>query len=323
MYAQIDFIAVVVITFIFVSLVSVFALFMVYSNKRAIKLLEEKHDAERRTEDAKRSMIIGGLAGGMAYFLNNTMHALNDIVKVIQNEASINAQIRRLTYLAGLEIRKASEVSDRLYLITHPSEMKMEPLSLIDLLDAMKFWIACQFSDAVEISTKFEQSQSVIMGNNSLLKHAIECLVANAADAMPDGGFFSISLSNTNNMPNNRGPVTTKDQHLALRLSDSGVGMRNETQERVFEPFFTTKKGPDRLGLGLSLVYGILMIHGGIYSVESKEGHGTSINLYFPVVTDEQLKDFTSGNLKDGFPPRGLHEQFDQAILRHEVVGET
>ena len=296
---------------------------MVYSNRRAIKLLEEKHDAERRAEDAKRSMIIGGLAGGMAYFLNNTIHALNDIVKVIETEGSINAQIRRLTNLAGLEIRKASEVSDRLYLITHPSEMEMEPLSLIDLLDSMKYWIACQFSDVVEIFTKFEQSQSVIMGNNSLLKHTIECLVANAADAMPDGGSFTISLSNTTNIHNNRWPITTKDQHLALRLSDSGVGMRNETRERMFEPFFTTKKGPDRLGLGLSLVYGILMIHGGIYSIESKEGHGTNITLYFPVAIDEQLKDFTSENLKEGFPPRGLHEQFDPAVLRHEVVGET
>jgi signal transduction histidine kinase len=67
-----------------------------------------------------------------------------------------------------------------------------------------------------------------------------------------------------------------------LSISDDGVGMNAETQERAMEPFFTTKAVGKGTGLGLAIVYGIVSEHGGSVSIESTEGQGTTVQITMP-----------------------------------------
>jgi len=111
-------------------------------------------------------------------------------------------------------------------------------------------------------------------------------LVANARDAMPEGGKLGIETFTTELGHPEQLPPLLPGSYSALRVSDAGQGMTPETQERVFEPFFTTKDLGLGTGLGLATVYGIVKQHGGHIMVESTPGAGSSFSVYFPASSE-------------------------------------
>ena len=104
------------------------------------------------------------------------------------------------------------------------------------------------------------------------VQQALVALYVNAADAMTDGGKLSVRVS-----------VDGHAEHVVIAVSDSGVGIREEDLPHVFEPFFSTKVGMQGVGLGLSVVYGIMQRHGGSVVAESLAGAGTTFRLSFPL----------------------------------------
>jgi CheY-like chemotaxis protein len=114
-------------------------------------------------------------------------------------------------------------------------------------------------------------------------------LAVNARDAMPQGGKLTIETSNATldeNFARTHTPLTAGN-YIMLAISDTGVGMDNDTQSRIFEPFFTTK-GAKGTGLGLSTVYGIVKQSGGFIFVDSQPQRGTAFRAYFPRVDSRE-----------------------------------
>jgi CheY-like chemotaxis protein len=129
-------------------------------------------------------------------------------------------------------------------------------------------------------------------------------LVLNAQDAMPDGGYLSVSLSRIH--------LTEKDEillnlaegsYMKLEVRDTGEGIGKEVLPRIFEPFYTTKERGKGTGLGLSTVYGAVKQHGGSVDVESSSS-GTIFTVLLPLVV-EKLKPATSQKFCDDFRSGG------------------
>ena len=120
---------------------------------------------------------------------------------------------------------------------------------------------------AVKIETALAPGLPAVSGDRDLLGRALGNLVANALEAMPEGGTLAVR-------------TRAADEGVALCVSDTGPGLTEEQRTRLFTPYYTTKKGGT--GLGLAIVQGIVSDHGGRIQVESAPGAGTTFTLVLP-----------------------------------------
>jgi CheY-like chemotaxis protein len=126
-------------------------------------------------------------------------------------------------------------------------------------------------------------------------------LVSNAAEAMPDGGEIYISTENRYiDQPIRAYDHVEEGDYVALRVSDTGVGISKKDRERIFEPFYTKKvMGRSGTGLGMAVVWGTVKDYKGYIDIESTKGKGTTFTLYFPVSRKELPKDKSLLSIED------------------------
>jgi len=154
---------------------------------------------------------------------------------------------------------------------------------------------------SIQIKTDL-QKLPVISGNASELREALTNLIFNAVDAMPEGGVITLRTYVSVGAPE-YGRSDHSPTHVILEISDTGVGMDEETRRCCLDPLFTTK-GEGGTGMGLSMVFGIVHRHEGTIDIESKEGHGTTFILHFPTVDAREPEANPTPSEK---PARSLH----------------
>jgi two-component system cell cycle sensor histidine kinase/response regulator CckA len=227
---------------------------------------------------------IGRLAGGVA-------HDFNNILSVILSCAGFALEgVREGDPLREdiLEIEKAGKRAAALtrQLLAFSRKQVMEPVSL-DLnraLAEMEKMLRRIIGEDVDLVQVLAPDLGLVRADPGQVEQVIMNLAVNARDAMPDGGKLTVETSNVEldeeYTKSHVGAVP--GPHVMVAISDSGVGMDEQTLTRLFEPFFTTKGLGKGTGLGLSTVYGIVKQSGGSIFVYSEPGQGTTFKLFFP-----------------------------------------
>lgn len=239
----------------------------------------ERESLQTQLEAAQKMDSIGQLSGGIAHDFNNLLVAIlgyTDLALQSDNKESV---VRHLE-----EIRKAGERGTDMTqkLLAFSRRQITEPAMIVadDLIAGVHDLLERLLPTSIEISYDNRASGAQLVADITQLEQVLINLAVNARDAMPGGGTLRISLA--------IGRLESrKEDQLILQVSDTGVGMDQEIQDRIFEPFYTTKPEGKGTGLGLAVVFGIVNQHRGFIQVNSALGEGTTFTLYLPLSTGD------------------------------------
>lgn len=165
-----------------------------------------------------------------------------------------------------------------LQLTLSPVHMNALVQQVVDLTRARWSDMPQQQGVVIEMRTEFAPNLQAIMGVESEIREALINLIFNAVDAMPSGGTLTLRTRIEEHSQGSSGNL----HNLVVEVTDSGVGMDEETRRRCLEPFFTTK-GERGTGLGLAMVYGVIQRHSADLEIESTPDQGTTVRLSFAV----------------------------------------
>jgi two-component system cell cycle sensor histidine kinase/response regulator CckA len=188
------------------------------------------------------------------------------------------------------EIHKAGERAARLtqQLLAFSRKQILQPrvLDLNRVVAEVRPMLARLLGEDVEMGVDLHSEDPTTYADPHQLEQVIMNLAVNSRDAMPQGGKLLIqtSVAEWDEDQAQLHPGAPAGSYVVLAVSDTGVGMDEETRRHIFEPFFTTKEVGKGTGLGLAMVQGIVVQSGGHIEVHSEPGHGTTFRLYLPRV---------------------------------------
>jgi two-component system, cell cycle sensor histidine kinase and response regulator CckA len=244
----------------------------------------EQRQLEKQLLQAQKLEVIGQLAGGIAHDFNNLLTAILGSSEMLLMDVSPDDPRR----VEVLEIKKAGEraagLTRQLLAFSRKQVLQPNVLNINEMIASMEPMLRRLIPAHINLVIALQQKIGFIKMDATQLEQIVVNLAINAADAMPGGGKLTIETANVRLDEHYRKhhlPIQP-GEHILLAVSDTGVGMDEETSRRVFEPFFTTKDVGKGTGLGLATVYGIVKQSGGDIWVYSEPGHGSAFKIYLP-----------------------------------------
>jgi signal transduction histidine kinase len=184
------------------------------------------------------------------------------------------------------EIRRSAERAAGLtrQLLAFSRKQVMQPrlLNLNEVIRSVERLLQRLVGDDVVLKLDLARDLVAIRADPGQLEQVLMNLVANARDAMPEGGQLTLSTRNEHTEAAANRPGLVPAVYAVLSVADTGTGVPIALREHVFEPFFTTKEQGKGTGLGLATVYGIVKQTGGGVYLETEEGQGTTFLVYLP-----------------------------------------
>ncbi len=243
---------------------------------------------EGRLLESQKMETLGLLVGGVAHDFNNLLTAIMNYAEMGLMRAPEQSPFEG--YFE--EIRRASEraanLTRQLLAFSRRRVIAPEVVDLNRIILDVERMLRHVIRENIELVTLLSPGLRIIKVDPNQMEQVLLNLVVNASDAMPRGGKLVIATCEAY--------VPVELEHaqaqlsvgpsVCLSVSDSGVGMTEDVKARIFEPFFTTKDDGKGTGLGLASCHRIIAESGGLITVESKPGRGTTFNVYLPAVDE-------------------------------------
>lgn len=256
---------------------------------RSVAAENERKMLEDQLRQAQKMDALGTLAGGIAHDFNNLLGAMLGsselIYHCIEDPAKVRSHIDRIEK-AGL---RARDLVRQILAFSRRTETEKKPVDIHTLIEETLSFMRASLPATVEIRQEICTDALYVIGDATQLHQVIINLCTNALHAMAEGGGkIEIVLDS----------VSIEDQPIAIQhnaasgpycklsVSDTGCGMDPAALDRIFEPFYTTKAPGEGIGLGLSVIHGIIKAHNGFINVTSMPGKGSCFEIFLPCRTD-------------------------------------
>jgi PAS domain S-box-containing protein len=263
----------------------------------------DKENLEAQLRQSQKMEAIGTLAGGIAHDFNNILGAILGYGELAHQHSVDGSALRRYLENVLHAAGRAKSLVDRILGFSRSGLGERVPVHVQAITEETLELLAASLPAGIRIEQKLLAGNAAVIGDATQLHQVVMNLCTNALQAMQNGGVLSVLLERIDlNAPRSlsRGTLAP-GRHLRLTVSDTGSGIPPDVFERMFDPFFTTKGVGEGTGLGLSVVHGIVTDLGGAIEITTREGHGTTFEIWLPVAGEtgesshEQIRELPRG----------------------------
>jgi signal transduction histidine kinase/CheY-like chemotaxis protein len=243
-----------------------------FARQREEENLKRRQDElERELRQTQKLEALGRLAGGIAHDFNNIISVVLGQAALAQRQLSADNPLHGDLAKIIRAGERAASLTQKLLTFGRSQVAQNDILDINVVVDETAKMLERVIGEDVELSLRLARDAGSVNADRSQLEQVLMNFAVNARDAMPDGGRFVIAT------------MRNGEDMVDLVVSDTGVGMDEDTRARAFEPFFSTKA--DRgTGLGLSTVYGIVAGAGGSIALDTRPGGGCTFRVTLPRV---------------------------------------
>lgn len=248
---------------------------------------QAQNNLQNALVQAQKMEQIGKVGGGVVHEFTNQLTSLSMSLSLMEKEImdAGSEQLQARYALCREATDQVTQLAEGLLLFARTRPRALERIDPNQLLLGMSTLISNEAGQAIDCQLNLATDSSFLRANKQHLESAIINLVANARDAMPQGGQLTLSTFNTHldrsNFPHHNANFKA-GRYVAICITDTGSGIAPEALEHIFAPFYTTRAVDKSTGLGLTMVKGFVTDMNGQLTVTSRVGEGTSVSLYFP-----------------------------------------
>jgi signal transduction histidine kinase len=276
-----------------------------------IRLLEVQQRAaaqqlelDRRLLERQKLESLGLLAGGIAHDFNNLLTVVLAGATMVRQALATEHRSQEDLSAVLEAASRARALTRQLLAMSHAQALQLRQLDLNEQLAQLLTLLRRVLPETVSLDLIPGVRLPFVEGDAGQLDQVFMNLCINAREAMPQGGRITIETEQVvlNGAFVEAHPWARPGRYVLTTVTDTGVGMPRDVQDRVFEPFFTTKKERGGTGLGLAVAYGIVRQHGGLLHCYSEMGVGTTFKVYLPAFTRPAVQ---VGSKVEAAVPRG------------------
>jgi signal transduction histidine kinase len=254
-----------------------------------LRLLNEAlFESQRQLGQSEKLAAVGQVTAAMAHQIGTPLNSISGYLQLILQDGNLQSKDQGRLKIIESQLDRLADSVKNLLSFTRQPKPQQKPLEINDVLEELihlsEPWFLAR---NVKLAKHLASNLPLILGDPTHLQTLFLNLITNALDAMPQGGVLTIETRQGRPPPS-----STQEKWLEIAMTDTGIGITEESKKRIFEPFFTTKKIGEGTGLGLAICEKIIKEHSGRIEIESEVGKGSTFLISLPALerneNDEQ-----------------------------------
>jgi two-component system sensor histidine kinase PilS (NtrC family) len=240
----------------------------------------ESRKLEREARVQQRLAAVGEMAAGIAHEIRNPLASMSGSIQILRGELPLTEEQGQLMDIVIRESERLNETIRSFLAYARPQRQSMRHLDVRQVITdtATLLQNSAERSESHRIAVEVPAEPVVLQADEGQLRQIVWNLATNGLRAMPNGGTLTLAVT----------PPADESPHVAISVSDEGVGIAPEELEGIFQPF---RGGFERgTGLGLAMVHRIVSDYSGEVKVNSTKGAGTTVLVRFPAATGAAVK---------------------------------